>query len=89
MEAAQIEAGPEYDFPLGQRLFALWRADAPHAHATSSLRRGELSAGRPTDQGVVLTGVRCYQILVVVERPTPGLRLTLFEIGRASGRERV
>ncbi|NOY89984.1 MAG: hypothetical protein GXP55_02155 [Deltaproteobacteria bacterium] len=78
-ELAPVERGPEYDFPLGQRLFDLWREDAPHAHATSSLHRGRLAPGRPAENLVVLTGVRCYQILAVVERPTPGLRLTLFD----------
>ncbi len=78
-ELPPVERGPEYDFPLGPRLFDLWRQDAPHAHPTSSLLRGRLAPGRPAENLVVLTGVRCYQILAVVERSTPGLRLTLFD----------
>ena len=74
-----VERGPEYDSPLGQRLWALSRADAPHAHATSSLRQGRLAPGRAAESVVVLTGVRCYQILAVVDHPAPGLRLTLFD----------
>lgn len=77
--AAPIERGPEYDSPLGQRLFDLWRRVAPHAHATSSLREGQLSPGRPAEAMVVLTGVRCYQILVVTAEPVEQLKLTLID----------
>jgi len=77
--AESATMGPEYAFPLGQRLWDLWRTDAPHARPTSSLRRGQLAPGRAAESVVVLTGVRCYEILAVVEHAAPGLRLTLFD----------
>jgi len=74
-----VERGEEYDSALGGRLFELWRDAAPHAHGMSSLYTGQLAPGRPAENTVVLTGVRCYQILAVTERPATGLSLTLID----------